>query len=112
MNVTAIDKIDVSKVLKEIESPQLWKFASAEWYRIISPYTPYRTGNLEESAIIGNGTITYNAPYAPYVYLGKNMKFRPDHNPKASARWDERAIQEKQDEKLAQAVQGYVNKNI
>lgn len=112
MNITIIDQIDVSKVLKTIDNPQLWTFAANEWYRLISPYTPYDTGQLMQNVTIKPGEIVYNEPYAVYPYNGEHMNFKRDHNPKASARWDQRAIQEKQDEKLTQAVQGYINKKI
>ncbi|MCI9085764.1 MAG: hypothetical protein HFE51_05000 [Clostridia bacterium] len=111
-NITVIDKIDISKVLKEINSPALWTFAANDWYRLISPYTPYDTGQLMQNVTIKPGEIIYEEPYAVYPYNGEHMNFKKDHNPKASARWDQRAIQEKQDEKLTQAVQGYINNKL
>lgn len=112
MHITIDDKLDVSNVLKTIDNPQLWTFAANEWYRLISPYTPYDTGLLMQNVTIKPGEIIYEEPYAVYPYNGENMNFKKDHNPKASARWDERAKQEKQDEKLAQAVQGYIDKKL
>lgn len=71
MNVTINTQINVSSVLKKIGSRELWTFASEEWYRLLQPYTPHREGNLEQNVKIGAGTITYNAPYAAYVYFGE-----------------------------------------
>lgn len=112
MNITVISKIDGSKVEKVFNSPSLQTFEAIEWYRLISPYTPYDTGQLMQNVTIKPGEIVYEEPYAVYPYNGENMNFKKDHNPKASARWDQRAIQEKQDEKLTQAVQGYINKKL
>lgn len=116
MNVTIVNEInrngEIERVTKEINGDKFGKFLSVEWYRLIQPYTPHRTGNLEHNVTFGNKKITYNSPYSAYVYNGENMNFRKDHNPKASARWDQRAIQEKQNEKLNKAAQEWINKNI
>ncbi len=50
------------------------KFIDSECLRLMKPFTPFRNGVLERSAIlgtvIGSGKITYNAPYARYQYYG------------------------------------------
>lgn len=112
MYIRLIDKVDISRVSKKIDSPDVWLFAAQDWHRLIQPYTPYRTGQLEQNVTIKPKEIIYNSLYSVYVYNGENMNFRKDHNPKASARWDERAKQEKQDEKLIKDVQGYIEKKL
>ena len=53
------------------------KFVDSECIRLMAPYTPFLTGMLEKSAIlgtkIGEGEIHQIAPYAKYQYYGKLM---------------------------------------
>ena len=53
------------------------KFIDSEVIRLSAPYTPFATGQLTKSAtlgtVIGSGEVTYNAPYARYLYYGKVM---------------------------------------
>ena len=50
------------------------KFVDKECLRLMSQYTPFRTGTMERSAtlgtVIGSGKIVYNSPYARYLYYG------------------------------------------
>lgn len=122
MKIEVVNSINLAEILSKINDKRVWLFAAEEWYRLISPYTPHNTGNLEQNVTIGSaftgglleskGTITYNVPYSLPVYYGKNMNFRKDHNPKASAEWDKRAIQEKQDEKLIEATAKFIKNFI
>lgn len=53
------------------------KYIDSECIRLMSRYTPFRTGIMEKSATlgtkIGSGHIIYNAPYARYQYYGLVM---------------------------------------
>jgi hypothetical protein len=53
------------------------KFIDQECIRLMAPYTPYRSGILEGSAVrgtkIGSGVIHQITPYARYQYYGKLM---------------------------------------
>lgn len=53
------------------------KYIDSEVIRLSAPYTPFQTGTLTRSAtlgtVIGSGEITYNAPYARFLYYGKVM---------------------------------------
>ena len=53
------------------------KFIDSEVIRLSAPYTPFATGMMQKSAtlgtVIGSGEITYNSPYARYLYYGKVM---------------------------------------
>lgn len=113
MNISITDQIDLSKVLREINSPELWTFAAQDCYRLMSPLTPHRTGQLEQNVTIKPGIIIYNSPYSVYVYNGDNMNFRKDYNPKAGAHWDKRFVQEKTEyEKMIQDIQNYINQKL
>ena len=54
---------------------EVQKYIDNECIKLMSPYTPFLTGNLEKSAIrntvIGSGRITQNTPYARYLYYGE-----------------------------------------
>lgn len=142
-------KVDVQindkEVLKKIEGEELGLYASHEWKRIINPYVPHRTGNLENLVEYKPWEFIYLSPYAQYQYggslyvdplygkggftpdngitffsrpgvkkinSGRPLNYSREHNPKATREWDKAAIRDKQDKKLAQAMQGWVNKNI
>ena len=53
------------------------KFIDSETIKFCAPYTPFDTGQLTRSAtlgtVIGSGEVTYNSPYAKYLYYGKVM---------------------------------------
>lgn len=65
-------KWDPQEVNERMDKAQM--FIDSECIRLMSPYTPFRTGTLERSAtlgtVIGSGKIVYNAPYARYQYYG------------------------------------------
>lgn len=137
-------KIKDKEILKIIEGDEPGEFASHEWKRIINPYTPHKTGNLERNVEHKPWSFIYLSPYSHYVYngslfvdpkykvggftkdgitwfsrpgvkkinSGKPLNYSKEHNPKATKEWDKAAIRDKQDKKLANAMQGWVNKNI
>jgi hypothetical protein len=53
------------------------KYVDSEVLRLSDKYTPFQSGMLKKSGIlgtvIGSGTIEYNAIYARYQYYGKVM---------------------------------------
>ena len=58
---------------KKLQTVQ--KVIDNECIRLMKPYTPFRTGVLEQSAtlgtVIGSGEIRQIAPYARYLYYGE-----------------------------------------
>lgn len=96
--------------LRVVNNDNVGLFAAQEWKRIISPFTPRRTGTLEDTARVSPRQIEYIQNYASYVYNGEGFNFRRDANPYATFAWDNAAIQAGQDEKLIAAVQKYINK--
>lgn len=114
MIVTSINKINIDPVLKKLGGDEFGYFSANMWYRRLDDYVPYRTGQLAEKNIkITPWQIEYYAPYSDIIYFNKRgVKFRDDPHSKAGAKWDERAIQEKQDQQLAREMQGWINKHI
>lgn len=53
------------------------RFVDSEVIRLCDPYTPFYTGMLKRSAIlgtvIGKGEVIWNMPYAKYLYYGVLM---------------------------------------
>lgn len=59
-------------------------------------YVPVDTWNLHNSAflhsnLLKDGRIIWNTPYARRMYYGVGYKFSRDLNPKAQAKWYEKA---------------------
>lgn len=92
---------------KIAESKEFWTIAHLEWWRLITPYTPFQTGNLAEDVTITAEAIKYNSPYANRMYKGDNFNFRKDKHPLASARWD-RAAKPSQLPCLARTLNNYI----
>jgi hypothetical protein len=59
----------------------------------MSKYTPWGSGELEESAHnhLGSGIITNRKPYARKQYKGIGFNYNKSHNPQASHHWFEKA---------------------
>lgn len=129
--------INKEKYIRAVNSSEFWTFAASEWYRLISPYTPRDIGNLMSNVTITAGEITYNSPYAHYLYegqamgpniplvkdgeiigfmskkgtkkhyTGKKLNISRSRSPKASAHWD-KAAKPTELPKLARAMEKYV----
>ncbi len=103
-------RIDASKIAQKLTSSDTGMFMAQEWKRLISPFTPRRTGTMEDTAKVSPFTIFYSQPYSAYVYYGNDLTFRRDANPYATHHWDLAAEQSGQAEKLARAIENYLNR--
>ncbi len=97
------------------------KFFTATCAKKMDKYVPFDEGTLAETVIIDGqptrnvteNTITYEMPYARYVYYGiskngKPLNYHTDKHPLAHKYWDkEMWSAEKQD--VVKEVQNYVN---
>ncbi len=86
-------------------------------------YVPFDTGTLAETVIVDNQpvsrnvketTITYEQPYAQYVYNGlskngKPLNYSHDRHPEAGDHWDRRMVSAEID-RVVKEVQDYVNR--
>ena len=138
MNITIEPHINTVKNLMKVRNKEFWTFALNDWHRLLSPYVPFKSGNLDESvrikAEILGGSIEYFAPYAHYMYegrvmgpnfynpdygfwsnpgkkkeyTGKALKYSKEKHPLASAHWD-KAAEPQQKPKLIHNMQGLVN---
>lgn len=56
---------------------EVQQFIDSECIRLMKPYTPFLSGDLEDSVtlntVIGSGLLQQNIPYAAYMYYGKLM---------------------------------------
>lgn len=96
--------------LRVVDNDNFGLYAAQEWKRLISPFTPRRTGTLEDTAIVNPWKIEYIQPYASVVYNGTNFNFRRDANPYATHEWDNAAINAGQGEKLIKAAQKFIDR--
>lgn len=98
-------RIDLNepKIEKKVKNDRLGTFLASEWKRLIDPYTPRDTGNLEGNVRIMPYKIHYITPYATYVYHGRRMTFR-QNNPYSTYEWDKAAEQAGQKNKLCRAA--------
>jgi hypothetical protein len=69
--VKAEVKLNMPKILDKVTNDKFGLFLAHEWKRLINPYTPHRTGNLERNVSYKPFEITYLSPYARYQYNGK-----------------------------------------
>ena len=128
--------INIAEDLAKVNDDRFWKFATNEWWRLISVYTPKETGNLINNVAMRPKEIEYVSPYAHYLYegkvmgpnfpvtengsvvgffssedkkryTGKEIKFH-NKNQLSSKEWDKAAMPV-QEPKLIQALQDYVD---
>lgn len=67
---------DAYKLLKKrgLEpSGRIQQMFTSKVARELDAYVPFQTGTLKNTRIIGTDTITYNTPYARFLYHGKVM---------------------------------------
>ena len=107
MKIRVESKIDIPRALAKIDNDAFWTEAATEWWRLISPYTPMRTGALWESVSIRPKEIEYEQPYAARMYNNK-FNFRRDKHPRATNKWDA-AARPAQEAKLISALQRYID---
>nr|DAU49750.1 MAG TPA: Minor capsid protein [Caudoviricetes sp.] len=83
---------DLGKVYSFIDGtnsdPTLGRFLATEAARGMTPYVPMFTGILAASATVEPFAVTYNTPYARYVYYGDRMRISKERHPLASTHWD------------------------
>lgn len=71
MGVVKVEtKLNVPRILNKVENNQFGLFLAHEWKRLINPFTPHRTGNLERNAEYKPFQIKYISPYSAYQYYG------------------------------------------
>ena len=70
MNITTSVNLDIKPAMKVLGGDKLGKFASHDWHRTVTPYTPHRDGNLERNVTYKPWEFEYNEPYAAYMYGG------------------------------------------
>lgn len=71
-------------------------------------YVPYRSSALATSVQHKPFVVTYNTPYARRMYYGEGFKFSTNGHLLASARWDQKYIEEGGLEELAKAGTNYL----
>lgn len=131
MQIKIENNINVPKRLKKLRGAALWKYTAAEWWRLISVYTPMMSGNLRNNVTIGAGEIKYNSPYSHFIYEGKAMvdphtgsayarkaahkvysggmiDLRHNKNPLSSRKWD-KAAEPVQKPKLIRSMQKLID---
>lgn len=94
-------KIDLNepKIIQKVTSDRFGLFVSNEWKRLIDPYTPRKTGTMEETAKKHPWKIHYIQPYSNKQYHGYTFDF--SHiNPYSTYEWDIKASQSGQLDKL------------
>ena len=85
VNVTV--DFDTYRVVRRLNNEQFGTAIAQAAARGMDRYVPYRTGALSKNIKEEPFKVTYQEPYAGYVYYGDRMQFRHDVHPLATARW-------------------------
>lgn len=103
-----VDLSDIDKQLDDIATnKKLGQFLASEAEKGMEPYVPFRDGALVGSAKTEPFKVTYDTPYADYVYEGKNMTIKKEKHPLATKEWD-KAYAEAHLDELGRAGTRYV----
>ena len=107
ISITVKSNVNAAKYKQQIENDDaFWTFAATEWHRLYAPYTPYKTGMLDNTVSISPKQIKHTVPYARYQYHG-DFRHTQTYHPKASAKWDE-AAEPTQKPALISSLQAYI----
>ena len=111
MSRVKADMSGVAAKVKKIKNDQgLKRVLASQAAMGMDKFVPKRTGALAASVsvAISGSKITYNAPYAVYVYNGSNKKFSTDRSPLATAKWDDAYMESGGREQLAEVGTNYL----
>lgn len=104
-------KVEINQImnwLKQLpKNPSLGHFVANEAARGMNPYVPMFTGMLTASATVTPFTVTYNTPYAGYVYGGRRMHISKERHALATSKWD-KAYLAAHGEELFKACEQYL----
>lgn len=85
-------------------------YAATRAAHLTDKYVPFRSGALSASVMINPWEVVYVAPYAKYVYNGRNMTFSKQGHPNARSRWIEPLANDPTP--LARQVSRYIRTNF
>ena len=68
--ISAKVELNIPRILDKVENDKFGLFLAHKWKRLINPYTPHRTGNLERNVQYRPFEIEYLSPYSHYQYNG------------------------------------------
>ncbi len=71
VSLESIEKLKKSKGL--VIDGRVQRYVDAEVLRLMAPFTPFDTGQLQNNAYAKDGVVVYKMPYARYLYYGKVM---------------------------------------
>ena len=98
-------RIDLNEanILQKVTNDRFGLLVSAEWKRLIDPYTPKDTGIMQDTAKVQPWQIHYVQPYSRYVYYGKGFQFKKK-NPYSTDEWDVAAAEAGQLQNLTRTL--------
>ncbi len=63
-------ELNMPQIVDKVQNNAFGSFVINEWKRLMDPYTPHRNGDLERNITVKPFEVTYNMPYAGYMYRG------------------------------------------
>lgn len=110
-------RIDLNEpqILAKVQNDKIGLMIAKEWWRLITPWTPARSGLLRgtigTSVNLAPFQIKYDAgneddpkKYPSYVYFSEDFNFFKELSPFATDHWDEKAAKAGQLDKLYTAI--------
>ncbi|MGN1121982.1 MAG: minor capsid protein [Eubacteriales bacterium] len=89
--------VDLKKAGERKLTNSVRLFATADAFRLMSPYVPMQTGTLWQTVDISPGKIHYKMPYADRMYNGDGLHFSKEEHALATAHWDRAMMRDKGD---------------
>lgn len=105
-------KVDCSEILGTLKSDALGQFVANRALEYMEPYVPYRSGDLNKSAVATPFKVSYLEPYAHRVWEGVGMRIRSGdkaEHPLATSHWESAAAAAHGGE-LAEDVSEYLSR--
>lgn len=95
--------LNTPKIAAKVTNNRFGKFVALEWKRLIDPYTPRDTGQLENNVRILPFELHYKQKYASRQYTGYYFVYQKK-NPYSTYEWDKKAAQAGQKSKLCRTI--------
>lgn len=100
---------NVSAISRRFINDRTGLFMAETCARYMDKFVPMDTGALAQNYVTEPFKVTYNEPYAQYIFNGEGFNFQKEKHPQATAHWD-KACQSAYSVKIAKEVSEFIKR--
>lgn len=99
----------ISAISRRFINDRTGLFMAETCARYMDKFIPMDTGALAQNYTPEPFKVTYNVPYAQYIFNGDRMNFQKEKHPQATAHWD-KATQSAYSTQIAKEVSEFIKR--